>query len=110
MWCIFFFKDTATSVINSLSLHDALPICQPFGVPAIGVRDVDVVIEERPDVTLGIIGARRAGRCRMLRSEEHTSELQSRPHLACRLLLINTIPPVTVARAASHTLTKHLQA
>ena len=42
-------------------------IRQPFGVPAIGVRDVDVVIEERPDVTLGIIGARRAGRCRMLR-------------------------------------------
>src|SRR6266550_8704452 len=65
----FFFNDTATTEIYTLSLHDALPICLlPGGGPA--------------------AGAGRAGRHRGAgRSEEHTSELQSRLHLVCRLLL-----------------------
>src|SRR5258705_2786405 len=64
----FFFNDTATTEIYTLSLHDALPICRFLG-----------------------------GRCRRAaphvpgflqgRSEEHTSELQSLRHLVCRLLL-----------------------
>src|SRR3989442_9646620 len=70
----FFFNDTATTEIYTLSLHDALPIWarawhrespqtdQVYGWPA------------RRKVCEG-------------RSEEHTSELQSRPHLVCRLLL-----------------------
>src|SRR2546429_6525196 len=71
----FFFNDTATTEIYTLSLHDALPISgRPDGLPD-GVR-------HRPL-------PRRADRRRPLgrRSEEHTSELQSRLHLVCRLLL-----------------------
>src|SRR5476651_2881542 len=65
---IFFFNDTATTEIYTLSLHDALPISPPGRSPA---------------------GRRRAAcapRWRR-RSEEHTSELQSRQYLVCRLLL-----------------------
>src|ERR1039457_7700891 len=65
--CLFFFNDTATTEIYTLSLHDALPICT----------------------------CRRArrwrcagrGTCVRTRSEEHTSELQSPCNLVCRLLL-----------------------
>src|SRR5438876_5316808 len=68
----FFFNDTATTEIYTLSLHDALPICrmvsaaQRLGVPS--------VASVRPTT-------------RPPRSEEHTSELQSPVHLVCRLLL-----------------------
>src|SRR6266496_6445177 len=64
----FFFNDTATTEIYTLSLHDALPIWAWFA------------IQTSP--------AGRVGRCsRSSRSEEHTSELQSRRDLVCRLLL-----------------------
>src|SRR3989442_6115848 len=83
----FFFNDTATTEIYTLSLHDALPISRPQGnrdgpahrtgvpVPGAGLRRI--VLPE------GCQGADPHGG----RSEEHTSELQSRPHLVCRLLL-----------------------
>src|SRR3982750_5047365 len=69
LFCVFFFffffNDTATPEIYPLSLHDALPIsrgrCPPIGYGY--------------------------GRRRWMRSEEHTSELQSRSDLVCRLLL-----------------------
>src|SRR2546429_5939922 len=64
----FFFNDTATTEIYTLSLHDALPISIPS--PA-------AVCRSWCTSTVG------AGS----RSEEHTSELQSRLHLVCRLLL-----------------------
>src|SRR5258707_8697100 len=79
----FFFNDTATTEIYTLSLHDALPIspnlcndmhdsCAPLNDP---VRQGDTWLSQNlPD---GIIQ----------RSEEHTSELQSRQYLVCRLLL-----------------------
>src|SRR2546425_8539292 len=69
---LFFFNDTATTEIYTLSLHDALPIFAS-GVPA-----------EQPAGHPGLSRARReiAGR-----SEEHTSELQSLAYLVCRLLL-----------------------
>src|SRR3989442_10521323 len=67
----FFFNDTATTEIYTLSLHDALPIC-----PA---------PSRRPGRRAA--GCRCARACNRHRSEEHTSELQSRPHLVCRLLL-----------------------
>src|SRR5439155_22885110 len=72
----FFFNDTATTEIYTLSLHDALPIFLPAAQPrqaAVG------------DVAGGgtRFGPPRGG----VRSEEHTSELQSRGHLVCRLLL-----------------------
>src|SRR2546429_6961561 len=75
----FFFNDTATTEIYTLSLHDALPICRIAGRPdhQDGVR------------ARGLDRGRRRGRHRPVRarSEEHTSELQSRLHLVCRLLL-----------------------
>src|SRR6266702_8987740 len=68
----FFFNDTATTEIYTLSLHDALPISG------------DLVRGWRPPLPrLAHHGKRRGHR----RSEEHTSELQSRGHLVCRLLL-----------------------
>src|SRR5258705_11906402 len=66
----FFFNDTATTEIYTLSLHDALPICQFFIV----YGDSTTL---PPDYT--VFG--------QVRSEEHTSELQSLRHLVCRLLL-----------------------
>src|SRR5215208_7234332 len=66
MCFVFFFNDTATTEIYTLSLHDALPI----SVPNYWVT--------------GCAGALPGTRPR---SEEHTSELQSRGHLVCRLLL-----------------------
>src|SRR5256885_6795446 len=69
LFIFFFFNDTATTEIYTLSLHDALPIC---GRPRDGTRGRD----QSPD----------DGRART-RSEEHTSELQSPCNLVCRLLL-----------------------
>src|SRR2546426_12192269 len=75
----FFFNDTATTEIYTLSLHDALPICRH----ARGVRIPAVVGgSHRPRGAL----RRHAGALHG-RSEEHTSELQSPCNLVCRLLL-----------------------
>src|SRR3989442_10095676 len=87
----FFFNDTATTEIYTLSLHDALPISDvPLtdgGRAAIrSMRLPKTCAEQRS----GLDAAReRTGDDAHLgaRSEEHTSELQSRPHLVCRLLL-----------------------
>src|SRR5687768_18297434 len=73
---IFFFNDTATTEIYTLSLHDALPI---WSRPP---RPCSVRVARRRGA-----GARRRPRGWRRRSEEHTSELQSRLHLVCRLLL-----------------------
>src|SRR2546429_3351076 len=91
----FFFNDTATTEIYTLSLHDALPISglQPRVCP----RQARVSGKIVRAVTRH--GSRRDSDGG-LRSEEHTSELQSRLHLVCRLLLekkktnsIQRIPP-----------------
>src|SRR2546428_12179092 len=69
----FFFNDTATTEIYTLSLHDALPISSPSasmdsgGISGLEIRFVFFQVTSR--------------------SEEHTSELQSRSDLVCRLLL-----------------------
>src|SRR6478752_10896056 len=65
----FFFNDTATTEIYTLSLHDALPISS----------------RHRPTTPPTDTSATQSRSRR--RSEEHTSELQSRLHLVCRLLL-----------------------
>src|SRR3712207_7662783 len=86
----FFFNDTATTEIYTLSLHDALPICPD--------RDLDLAQARccSPPDLLGQGPLTVARVCaqsvfltgaRQLRSEEHTSELQSRQYLVCRLLL-----------------------
>src|SRR2546429_7169120 len=77
----FFFNDTATTEIYTLSLHDALPICFDANQRAIGRDDRHIQAVNLAEFRgLGI-------RQDLQRSEEHTSELQSRLHLVCRLLL-----------------------
>src|SRR2546430_13721677 len=75
----FFFNDTATTEIYTLSLHDALPILTLFSAAG-GFAGVLFVIPS---------GAKWSGGSprRLVRSEEHTSELQSQSNLVCRLLL-----------------------
>src|SRR3712207_7388401 len=83
----FFFNDTPTTEIYTLSLHDALPIFQLAPRPqhqrgaARHQRAVVLPARQRLD--------RRAGGAEGVaqRSEEHTSELQSRQYLVCRLLV-----------------------
>src|SRR2546430_17365811 len=69
----FFFNDTATTEIYTLSLHDALPISRNRWFAGRGLR---------PGPAYGTLLARLGAR-----SEEHTSELQSQSNLVCRLLL-----------------------
>src|SRR2546427_8394983 len=76
---VFFFNDTATTEIYTLSLHDALPIWSVF----------------RTCSSVSVTGMAASLDCGALdvleqptrRSEEHTSELQSQSNLVCRLLL-----------------------
>src|SRR5438034_9832104 len=70
----FFFNDPATTEIYTLSLHDALPICQH--------QRIWLHLTER-----AIADRRHSRRTSPVRSEEHTSELQSHSDLVCRLLL-----------------------
>src|SRR5438270_4575289 len=80
---LFFFNDTATTEIYTLSLHDALPISldalrAAAGCPASVERMLGLLSHEQRallDILL------------LYRSEEHTSELQSQSNLVCRLLL-----------------------
>src|SRR3712207_8336851 len=84
----FFFNDTATTEIYTLSLHDALPISSSGRASASAGRgSCDATAERRPP-SPARRPARRLGRPDLAaRSEEHTSELQSRQYLVCRLLL-----------------------
>src|SRR5437667_2560456 len=82
LFLVFFFNDTATTEIYTLSLHDALPIS--LTMPA--ALTVELIDRARATVpALLADAASRAGT--VARSEEHTSELQSHHDLVCRLLL-----------------------
>src|SRR2546428_1222207 len=70
---VFFFNDTATTEIYTLSLHDALPI--------------SITLRRLMDEGAIVVCNLSKGRLGEGRSEEHTSELQSRSDLVCRLLL-----------------------
>src|SRR2546430_10219911 len=98
LFLIFFFNDTATTEIYTLSLHDALPIWRrPAYRP------------ESPNHPAARAGAHRhrvpprrsrfSGRGAGARSEEHTSELQSQSNLVCRLLLEKQIKLQKLSRA-----------
>src|SRR3712207_7853940 len=107
--CFFFFNDTATTEIYTLSLHDALPILRPVprGWPA------GPALQQRAGLCQRHVlrrvrkrGGRRQGVPAPLvcqrRSEEHTSELQSRQYLVCRLLLEKkkaTTPALTLRQS-----------
>src|SRR5260370_14209030 len=92
----FFFNDTATTEIYTLSLHDALPISSR---PALSItmrdslRSAPLRLAPRKLTPLRSVLLRRAWdrlapeRSQFTRSEEHTSELQSHLNLVCRLLL-----------------------
>src|SRR3712207_8645070 len=110
MVLLLFFNGTATAEIYTLSLHDALPISAarldrhghegPAGLPV--------------PHALGLPGEARAaavrlahddhGPRRLARSEEHTSELQSRQYLVCRLLLEKQTRKLTTLYYYAHTL------
>src|SRR3712207_9544404 len=95
----FFFNDTATTEIYTLSLHDALPIL--LGVPVslgcvhdvlqAATRQASVINRDQDlsGIRVGLHDEIFQGATPVLagRSEEHTSELQSRQYLVCRLLL-----------------------
>src|SRR2546429_3269890 len=79
----FFFNDTATTEIYTLSLHDALPIScvsSSASLSALRVSALSLFLLF-PSLSFEFFSSLR------YRSEEHTSELQSRLHLVCRLLL-----------------------
>src|SRR5207302_10649405 len=83
--CFFFFNDTATTEIYTLSLHDALPISGIVGFfgGLLWRSKFDTGSKEHSGSTVSVIGDDEESP----RSEEHTSELQSRENLVCRLLL-----------------------
>src|SRR2546429_8709663 len=85
IFIFFFFNDTATTEIYTLSLHDALPIC-PWRGRANG-RGRSVCWKGCGTAKPLQMVWRAPLRSMPSRSEEHTSELQSRLHLVCRLLL-----------------------
>src|SRR2546428_14136612 len=97
----FFFNDTATTEIYTLSLHDALPILGSqyvLGLKAVNCQSGDLLAQEQvtaaaKEKVLDALGYAvtklrgKLGESLATRSEEHTSELQSESNLVCRLLL-----------------------
>src|SRR5256884_9765275 len=81
--CLFFFNDTATTEIYTLSLHDALPISSSgcWRCCSVFFKVMCACVNRGNEIGPGCCCSVR------WRSEEHTSELQSRLHLVCRLLL-----------------------
>src|SRR3712207_7436231 len=96
---VFFFNDTATTEIYTLSLHDALPIspapdrtgpARTVSGPVSATDTHNCVRSRRSQVnSVAVPNLQRVrpGGAMPVRSEEHTSELQSRQYLVCRLLL-----------------------
>src|SRR5436305_10272364 len=86
VYFLFFFNQSPTTEFYTLSLHDALPISL-----------TELLMSDQPEVcakesttgdsVLHVLARRYESTGASFRSEEHTSELQSRPHLVCRLLL-----------------------
>src|SRR3712207_9320488 len=90
---ILFFNDTATTEIYTLSLHDALPISSDGVSGQLRPLAPSTPAAARATPTGSLTGGSmpdsrpRSAKSRSKRSEEHTSELQSRQYLVCRLLL-----------------------
>src|SRR5260370_10718332 len=83
LYSFFFFNDTATTEIYTLSLHDALPIC-----PVRNRNRSTGSLSPATSLEFSEFNRLSAAYSRpMTRSEEHTSELQSHLNLVCRLLL-----------------------
>src|SRR3712207_8594763 len=91
---LLFFNDTATTEIYTLSLHDALPIsmslaiCVPHTCMHPSIHPMLAANTARtPNASSQVPPASVSNVAQPFRSEEHTSELQSRQYLVCRLLL-----------------------
>src|SRR5689334_24321926 len=104
-----FISVTATSDIYSLSLHDALPISNaPMAAADEPVGEVSRFEAPTVEVAAAAPGAARVPAPRRrpvltLRSEEHTSELQSQFHIVCRLLLAKKkVQAFVAASEATH--------
>src|SRR2546422_8455540 len=85
LFFFFFFNDTATTEIYTLSLHDALPICSKVLKYKLIINlfeSLESFSQDSPETSWLVFQVDK-----LFRSEEHTSELQSRLHLVCRLLL-----------------------
>src|SRR5687768_18298839 len=105
MYCVsckstFFVQARATNAISPLSLHDALPIYRAGALPASAGRRCS---NHRDGLASRRCGASQESSrhvCvrRSARSEEHTSELQSRLHLVCRLLLEKKNSPASIPK------------
>src|SRR2546429_3387101 len=87
---VFFFNDTATTEIYTLSLHDALPIS---ALGSMTMRAGSCTVTPASCSVMNVV-----------RSEEHTSELQSRLHLVCRLLLEKKKKTTTLRRLQTYAL------
>src|SRR5258708_22013281 len=83
----FFFNDTATTEIYTLSLHDALPISRRATRSAARPARWRSEVRRRAGAANPPSRRARSASWLVVRSEEHTSELQSPDHLVCRLLL-----------------------
>src|SRR3712207_8619503 len=85
---LFFFNDTATPEIYTLSLHDALPISHLAHAPLDRAVHLDDVPRAGRSVeAVDALGDDPAAEPARLKLEEHTPELQSRPYIVCRLFL-----------------------
>src|SRR3712207_7726165 len=104
---VFFFNDTATTEIYTLSLHDALPILgdqvhhPDLRGDQAGVQHLHANQQRHNDGKLGVTGGIRQDV--VDRSEEHTSELQSRQYLVCRLLLEKKKKVIKYVHNSQHT-------
>src|SRR3712207_7968238 len=106
----FFFNNTATTEIYTLSLHDALPIC------SVCASDSTSIFFKATFASNSLLLARATANASSetsqastaaSRSEEHTSELQSRQYLVCRLLLEKKKPPVLLSTRSLALLSIH---
>src|SRR3712207_8819590 len=106
---VFLFNDTATTEIYTLSLHDALPICgltmvtrkaREAGQPVAG-RHSGLQTQQHLLLFEHAGGPRNPNK--VARSEEHTSELQSRQYLVCRLLLEKKNPTLSALMPSCRT-------
>src|SRR5438105_8699431 len=95
MFFVFCFVDSSPSEIYPLSLHDALPICSTRPSCITTIRSAIVIASTWSCVTYTVVV--------FSRSEEHTSELQSRVDLVCRLLLEKKKTRYRLTTLPSHT-------
>src|SRR3712207_7437531 len=110
VWRVIFFNDTTTTEIYTLSLHDALPICDQPWTRAICSALTPLTRRTSAASAAGVSPEHgnapgRLDRDGGGRSEEHTSELQSRQYFVCRLLLEkNQLPASSYILSASFVL------